>query len=416
MNITVFPSLLEGEIVPPPSKSVFQRLVAGAMLSAGTTRIGNPSYSDDGMAAVGMDATLGALIEEDGADLLVRGPLSPGHGNLHAGESGLGMRLFAPLSTISGIDIMLDGQGSLLNRPHPMFGKVFPDLGIHVQSAGDYLPFALSGKLQPGNLVVDGSYSSQFISGLLMALPCCNGNSTLRIENPVSTPYIEMTLEVLEAFGIEIHRKEEWYFEIPGPQNYTELEIDTDNDWSAAAFLLVAGAIAGDGKYQVNGLDTIFTQADQAISGPLLFSGSKLKNNAGDIQVVNHSIKGFNFNATNCPDLFPPLAALAAFADKPSRITGVHRLKYKESNRAMALQKEFGAAGIPIHFEGDDMIIVPADVVPCTFDSHGDHRMAMAGTMLGIGGAPIIIQGAEAVAKSYPEFFDDLADVGVQFQ
>ncbi|MFT4679149.1 MAG: 3-phosphoshikimate 1-carboxyvinyltransferase [Flavobacteriales bacterium] len=416
MNITVFPSLLQGEITPPASKSVFQRLVAGAMLSTGTTRIGNPSYSDDGMAAVGMAATLGAKIEEDGPDILVRGPLNPRHGDLHAGESGLGMRLFAPLAALTGIDLTLGGQGSLLQRPHPMFGQVFPQLGVDVQSVGDFLPFKLSGKLQPGNLVVDGSYSSQFISGLLMALPCCNGNSTLRIENPVSKPYIEMTLEILEAYDIEIHRKEEWYFEIPGPQNYTELDIDTDADWSAAAFLLVAGAVAAEGKYQVNHLDTIFTQADQAISGPLLFSGTKLKNNAGDIQVVNHGIKGFNFDATDCPDLFPPLAALAAFADKESRITGIHRLAHKESNRALTLQSEFGAAGIPIEFEGDTMIIKPADVVPCTFNSHGDHRLAMAGAILGLGGAPIIIENADAVSKSYPSFYDDLADVGAQFQ
>ena len=295
-----------------------------------------------------------------------------------------------------------------------IFEKVLPELGVQVKTNNGSIPLHLRGKLRGGSIQLDGSLTSQVISGLLMALPLCGEDSRLEILNPTSTPYLEMTLEVIESFGVHIEREDDWTFTIPGNQIYEPIDIDCDADWSAAAFLLVAGAIAGEGRYQVNNLDGVFTQADHAVTGPLLFSGTRMKNQSGDYQVVNHMIRGFEFDATDCPDLFPPLAALAAFADKPSIINGVNRLVHKESNRAKAIQEEFGAAGIPVALEGDRMIITPADVVPCSFNSRGDHRMAMAGALLAIGGAPILIKNADAVSKSYPSFFDDLIGLGAE--
>lgn len=370
----------------------------------------------DGISALAMAGNLGAEIEEDGPDLLIHGGLNPIGQELNAGEAGLGIRLFTPIAALHHESLTITGEGSLATRPMGIFEKVLPPLGAFCHTTDGHLPITVKGPLKGGEISVDGSLSSQFLTGLLMALPCAREDSTLHVKQLKSVPYIEMTLEVMHHFGVDITHEDFQVFDIPGDQQYKPREVVVDGDWSGGAFLLVAGAVSGADFFEVKGLTSHFTQADRAITGALLFAGCKLKNQGGDIQVTSHKIRGIDFDLTDCPDLFPPLAALAAFADKPSNFTGLHRLKHKESDRGVVLQQEFAKAGIRIDLNEDTMTVHPGPIQPATLFAHNDHRIAMAAAILGLGGAPITIEGAECIRKSYPEFFDDIAELGADLQ
>ncbi|MED5318182.1 MAG: 3-phosphoshikimate 1-carboxyvinyltransferase, partial [Bacteroidota bacterium] len=236
--------------------------------------------------------------------------------------------------------------------------------------------------------------------------------------------YIQMTLEVLEDMGLDIELLEEdedartLLLRVPGSQQAQARDMAIDGDWSAAAFLLGLGALCAPHHLNVEGLHSTYTQADEAIKGALLFGGCRLAGTDEGVQVMAGKPKSFTADLTDSPDLFPPLAALAAFGKKPSTLKGLHRLGNKESNRGKVIQSEWAHVGIQVDLDesADTMTIHPGPVQPGRMSSHGDHRMAMAAALFGAAGAPVEIEGAEAVAKSYPAFFDDLEALGVQIQ
>lgn len=414
MKLTVHPSSLQGTVVAPPSKSVFQRVVAASLLSKSTTRLTNPCFVDDGLASLSMAGALGATIEEDGEDLIVTGGYNPRQEFLEAGESGLGIRLFTPLTALHHEPLEIRAGGSLTKRPMNQLADPLREMGAQFESTDGFAPLKVCGPLKPGTAHVDGSLSSQYVTGMLMALATLDGDSVMNVSNAKSTPYIDMTIEVMAAFGVDVIHKNYERFDVFGNQVYECDTVHTPGDWSAGAMLLVAAAISGGGLVRVAGLDNSFTQADQSIAGAMLFAGCKLANEPDGIRVTAHKIRGFKFDATDCPDLFPPLAALACYADKPSEITGIHRLASKESDRALALQSELGKVGIKVELKSDVMIIHPGPIQPAEIDSHEDHRIAMALALIALGGASITIAGAECVSKSYPEFWDDISDLGAQ--
>jgi 3-phosphoshikimate 1-carboxyvinyltransferase len=225
---------------------------------------------------------------------------------------------------------------------------------------------------------------------------------------------------VLQAFGIQVATVSEGVFFCRGGQTYSPQDLRIDGDWSAAAALLVAGMLAADPVLTVEGLDNRFTQADEAIRGALLFAGGAASGTDSGIQVAKRPVRAFDVNLEHSPDLFPVLAALAAFADKPSRLRGARRLAYKESDRATAIIETWKRVGIQVTREDDALVIHPRKgqekVLPARIHAGDDHRMAMAAALLGLAGAPIEIEGAECVAKSYPAFFDDLEDLGAQIR
>lgn len=414
MKRTVSPSYLEGQVEAPGSKSIMQRVLAAALLCSETTVIHRPADNADSFHALECILQLGADVEEDeNGSLHITGGKLPPQEPLNVGESGLAMRLFAAIAAMSGYPVELKGQGSLLTRPLTAFEEVFPQLGAEIKTTGGKLPAVIQGPFTGGEFTLDGSMSSQFLSGLLMALPLAQQDSTIHVTDLKSKPYVDLTLEVLDRFGIVVVHKDYESFRIPGRQTYQPAEITIDGDWSAAASLLVAGAIASRNGIQIKGLGGDFTQADKAITGPLLFCGARLMNQDGDVSIFAPKRIGFNFDATDCPDLFPALAALAVFCKKPSTIIGVSRLTHKESNRGLVLQKEFAKAGVQIDIDGDVMTIHPQKKLKaCTISSHNDHRIAMAAALLGLAGAPVTIDGTEAVDKSYPDFFEDLIELG----
>ena len=427
MILRVLPSTLTSDTVwAPPSKSVMQRVIALATLADGRTMISRPSESDDCTHALMMAAQLGADIElgEDAVAIHGTFPLKPRETSLTPGESGLGLRLFGVLSALHDGPLTLERAGSLLQRDVSGLAEALDAFGVKVQhtAPGEH-PIVL-GPIRGAHVSLDAAGSSQVLTGLLCALAHASGDSLLNLHGVVSRPYIQMTLEVLEDMGISVDVVEEdaderqLLLRVAGGQRAKAMDVAIDGDWSGAAFLMALGVLCAPHHLNVEGLHSTYTQADEAIKGALLFGGCRLAGTDEGVQVLAGKPKSFQVDLTDSPDLFPPLAALAAFAKKPSSLRGLHRLGNKESNRGRVIQSEWAKASIRVDLDEttDTMVVHPGPVQSARLSSHGDHRMAMAAALLGAAGAPIEIEGAEAVAKSYPSFFDDLESLGVQIQ
>ena len=418
MIVTISPGNISGIINAPASKSSMQRACAAALLQEGVTNIMNPGNSNDDLAAIGVIKNLGATVEHVSDDHLTveSGGVKPVFGEMNCGESGLGIRMFAPVAALSNEEIIIQGTGSLLTRPMDFFDDIFPKLGIKIESAEGKLPIKIKGPLQPSDITIDGSLSSQFLTGLLMAY----GKSTTKpvvitVTNLKSKPYIDLTLQVMRHFGYNIINNNYESFEVhpvaklaDQPINYT-----VEGDWSGGAFLLVAGAIAGE--ITVKGLDVFSTQADKAILQALMMCEALISIEESQIVIGPGKLKAFHFNATDCPDLFPPLVALAAYCEGTTVIEGVSRLAHKESNRGLTLQEEFAKMGIEIILQGDLMLVNgnKSSIKGATVHSRHDHRIAMACAVAALkANGDTTIEDAEAINKSYPRFYDHLVKLG----
>jgi 3-phosphoshikimate 1-carboxyvinyltransferase len=414
---TVKPGKISGIINAPTSKSSMQRACAAALLNEGTTVITNPGNSNDDLAALGVIKNLGATILKDQANQLTvesKG-VQPVSGEMNCGESGLGIRMFAPIAALSKGEIIISGTGSLLTRPMDFFDEIFPMLSIEIESKKGKLPIKIKGPLQPANITIDGSLSSQFLTGLLMAYGKATTQPvTITVTNLKSKPYIDLTLQVMKDFGYTVINNQYESFEIHPLLNSVKQPINytVEGDWSGAAFLLVAGAIAGE--ITVKGLDVFSTQADKAILQALTMSEAVMSIEEKQIVIGPGKLKAFHFNATDCPDLFPPLVALAAYCDGTTVIEGVSRLAHKESNRGLTLQKEFAKMGVEIILQDDLMVVKGGNGLQgATVHSNHDHRIAMACAVAALKAAgDTVIEEAEAINKSYPDFYEHLKKLG----
>jgi 3-phosphoshikimate 1-carboxyvinyltransferase len=441
------PSNISGTIQAPASKSSMQRACAAALLAKGKSIIHNPGHSNDDKAALDIIKKLGAEVIINPQDAVHNEePARPADGliinsngilpiadEVNCGESGLSIRMFTPIIAMADKKITIDGEGSLLNRPMDFFDEILPQLGVEVHSNNGKLPIKIKGPLQPKNIEIDGSLSSQFLTGLLMAYSAAPPKSSpkgrtseesddsqfsIMVRNLKSKPYIDLTLDVMRQFGLRI----------PENRNYEKFIFHNDSskippsggggaytvegDWSGAAFLLVAGAIAG--PITIRSLDMMSTQADKAIMQALGNANASFAIEAKGIKIRPAEMKAFEFDATDCPDLFPPLVVLAAYCNGQTKIKGVNRLTHKESNRAESLQQEFGRMGVKIEVNGDIMIIHGGKTVRGTkLHSHHDHRIAMACAVAALKAeGETVIEEADAVKKSYPDFYDDLKKLG----
>jgi 3-phosphoshikimate 1-carboxyvinyltransferase len=417
MIATIQPSQLTGTIHAAASKSSMQRACAAALLTVGETVLLNPGKSNDDLAAIDVIRKLGASIENDSeGNLVIRSSgIHPKNNEVNCGESGLGIRMFTPIAALSAEPITLNGTGSLLTRPMDFFDEILPKLGVKVRSSNGKLPLAIQGPLQPANIEVDGSLSSQFLTGLLMAYGAAGANGvTITVKDLKSKPYIDLTLQVMKHFGWEVGNDnyERFSFDRSEKVENKSQKYTVEGDWSGAAFLLVAGAVAG--PLTVKGLDVFSTQADKAILQALMDCGCRLSVEPDKIDIgPMPSLKAFHFNANDCPDLFPPLVALAAYCDGTTVIEGVKRLTHKESNRALTLQEEFTKLGIEIVLQDDLMLVKGGTAVGATTHSHHDHRIAMACAVAGLkASGEVIIEEAEAINKSYPDFYEHLEKLG----
>lgn len=435
MKVTIHPSKLKGIIQAPASKSSMQRACAAALLSNGETRVLNPGHSNDDKAALGIIKALGAEIIENDGELIVKSgglPFTIHHSPLtiDCGESGLSIRMFTPLVALNNKEITINGSGSLAARPMDFFDEILPQLGVKIKSNEGKLPMTIQGPLQSKDIEVDGSLSSQFLTGLLMAYAATPLNPpqgatsdsdsstvTIKVNNLKSKPYIDLTLDVMKQFGMRM----------PENRNYEEFIFSNDStpdsrlpthdytvegDWSGGAFLLVAGAIAG--PITVRGLDLSSTQADKAIVDALMAANAGIAMDAKGIVIHPTEMNGFYFDATDCPDLFPPLVALGAYCNGKTTIKGVSRLTHKESNRAITLQDEFDKMGVTIDLDVDEMIIHGGGIVKgADVHSNHDHRIAMACAVAALRATDeTVIEEAQAVKKSYPDFYQNLKSLG----
>jgi 3-phosphoshikimate 1-carboxyvinyltransferase len=413
MKKSVRPSVIKGTVTAPASKSMMQRAIAAALLAEEPVRISNLTYSNDSRAALSVIQRLGAAVEDKGRFIEVSGGKNATGDVLNCGESGLGIRMFTPIASLWPGTLTLTGEGSLLGRPVTMAVDPLRRLGVKVSTTNGCPPLTVTGPLKGGEAAVDGSVSSQFLTGLLMALPKAPGDSHLTVKNLKSTPYIDMTLSLLKRFGVEVSHSRYRDFQIKGNQHYRLNEdlYSVEGDWSGAAFLLVAGAVGG--SVTVTGLDTASPQADRAIIDALRAAGASVTLGENTVSVKKRELAAFEFDATHCPDLFPPLVALACSCKGATILTGVERLTHKESNRAESLQNEFTALGGDIRVRGNVMEIKGMELKGGTIDSHNDHRIAMAGAIAAVDAKEtVIIRDSRCVAKSYPGFFQDFQTIG----
>lgn len=402
MQAIIRPGNMSGVVTIPPSKSMMQRACAAALLHNGTTVITNPGRSDDDKAALNVIQQLGAEVYEtinNTIEIVSRG-LRPKTDVIHCEESGLSARLFIPIAALSHTDITVTGTGSLLHRPMKEYLEVLPKLGVSILETNDGLPMSIRGPMQPGNIEIDGSASSQFLTGLLTVYAFTATKPVhISVSHLVSKPYIDLTLQILKLFGKEVVNEDYRKFIIdPQHKQVDEVNIHIEGDWSAGANFIVAQAMGAE--VYIKGLNENSGQADAVIT-----------------EVVNGN-KPFEFDATHSPDLFPILAVYAGYCKGRSQIKGLHRLVHKESNRVESIKAMLGELGISFSISDDSLLIEGGkEFTGCTIDAHNDHRIVMAAAIAALNaGGPVTIKGAEAVNKSYPAFFEDLLSLGVDCQ
>ncbi|HYD21837.1 MAG TPA: 3-phosphoshikimate 1-carboxyvinyltransferase, partial [Flavipsychrobacter sp.] len=336
MQAVINPGYISGTVKIPGSKSMTQRAYAAALLHTGSTIVRNPGNSADDLAALQIIQQLGAKVHtlaNNEIEIISHG-VQPIANYIDCGESGLAARLFTPIVAISHLPVTINGSGSLLQRPMHAYTSVFEQLHITAADFNGYIPFTAKGPLKVQNITIDGSQSSQFLSGLLFAYAFTTHEpTTISVTNLKSKPYIDLTLSILEKYGKHVSHHDYSVFHIQPSVSISTAPviIDIEADWSSAAFWMVAAAI--NGEINIEGLNLDSLQADKAILGVLQSAGVSMSIGFENIAVKKSRIRGFDFDATHAPDLFPVLAVLASFSfDEESYITGLHRLWQKESN------------------------------------------------------------------------------------
>ena len=442
-----FPFIDSEPLSMPVSKSFAQRAIIAAALADGTSHLRGYTPCGDNEAALQVARNLGAEVNVNGNEVTIKGISAQSGGlnlpELHVGESGLLTRMLIPLmAQLSPDPVSFTGEKTLLGRPltgakeimDAFEADVIPS-EVEESPSIVRVPLTVKGPLKAGRAEISGKHGSQLISGLLMALPFAEKNSSLIVHEPKSIPYMFITLEVLKKFGIKIGNDmlggpdflasdgdwslcTEMVFKVKGGQKYKAADIDLEGDWSAAANFLVAGAIFG--KAELQGLDTTSLQADLSIMDILMDAGaslSQLDGDRGNITVQRAPLKAFRVDASNCPDLFPIVSVLAAFCQGTSRLAGVGRLANKESDRARAIMEMLTQMGVRACVEGDEMVIEGHSLAQRLLDncllkgglytSHHDHRMVMALKVASLGAdGPISIDDEQCVAKSFPQFHE----------
>ena len=416
MNVKVGKNpLKKGQVRVISSKSDGHRSLIAAALAEEESVLFVDGWSDDLEATTRCLQALGAEIykEPSGIEVVpIRRNLDK-EVVLDCGESGSTLRFLLPVAAALGRTAVFEGQGRLPERP---IGILLDELAKHgCTVSGDKLPVKLEGKLQSGVYTLPGNISSQFITGLLFALPLLEGDSEIQLTTAAeSVGYINMTLKTLKTFGVEVQERENGWF-IPGGQSFEGPRMRfTEGDWSNAAFWLTAGAIKGSVGCQ--GLDMESAQGDRAIVSLLEEFGAETKMILNQVTVTNKEMKGIEIDASQIPDLVPILCVAGAGAEGKTVIYNAGRLRIKESDRLAAMAECLKKIGVEAEEKEDGIIITGGCNPPegeVVIDSHGDHRIVMAMAIAAVSlGVDIIIENADAVNKSYPSFFIELKKLG----
>lgn len=405
-DLKLEPVKLKGSVTVPPSKSLAHRAIICASLAEGRSKIRNIQYSEDILATIAGMRAFGAVIQTEEDTVIIDGipDYSSAEGRtINCNESGSTLRFLIPLATLFEGKTRFTGQGKLGTRPLDTYEEIFSKQGLHYRPSNtDELDLTVEGSLRPGIYDVRGDVSSQFITGLLFTLPLLEAESEIRMTTPLeSEGYVDLTLSMLKTFGINIDfDKEKQVFRVEGNQVYRAQNTTVEGDYSQAAFFLSANAL--DNSVEVNGMNPASLQGDREIIAIL----EQLNDGASDERTIDGS---------QCPDIIPVAALVAALSDGRTTFTNLERLRIKESDRLEAVQKELARLGADIEIDGDALLIKGRTILKggATVWSHKDHRIAM---MLAVASTvceePIIIRDTECVAKSYPDFWDVFEQLG----
>ncbi len=411
MNQIVSKSELRGSLSAPTSKSSLQRHITAAMLSKGQSTIAFESLSADveNVLAVAKQLTNSAQIIDK--NIIIDGGINKLSTKINVGESGLALRMLTPILSTTGNHYQIFGSGSLLNRPIDFIVESLTQAGVDIESNSGSLPLLLNGRINKSKLFVDGALSSQLLTGYLMAAPLLNDDVEIIVGKLKSRPYIDLTISILKEYDIEVINDNYKRFFIKSGQKYKAVNTHAEGDWSGVAFLLVAAAISGE--ITVTNIDNESKQGDRKIVDVVQKVGANVEISHNQITVGKNNLRAYEFDATDTPDLFPPLVALAVNCEHTSKIKGVSRLAHKESDRANTLKTEFEKLGASIKIEGDYMFVKGSKLRGATVHSHNDHRIAMALATAALTiNEQVTIQQSEAVAKSWPSFFDSFKALG----
>lgn len=415
-KIIIKPKLLKGNIVVPSSKSLGHRGIIAAALSRGISRVYNIQLSKDIEATMELMKELGAVVNIEDQNLYIDGRKMFSYEkklDLRCRESGSTLRFLIPLALTKDGDYIFHGEGKLISRPLEPYYEIFEEKGIKYSREEDGLPLKVSGKLTSGTYRVRGDISSQFITGLLFSLPILEGNSRIQITTKLeSKGYIDLTLDILKDFGIEIENNNYKEFNIRGAQKYNSRNYYVEGDYSQGAFFLVAGALGS--SIVCSGLNKDSLQGDKVILDILEAMGCNVEESEEGIKVKPSKTKGIEIDASNCPDLVPILTVLASLSEGETKIVNAKRLRIKECDRLHAITKELNKLGANI-IELEDSLIISGvnELKGGEVDSHNDHRIVMALAIAATRArGNVIINNPRAVEKSYPNFFKDYFKLG----
>ncbi len=403
MDIRITPGPLAGTVTPPPSKSIAHRAILAAALTNGTSTIQNVALSQDIEATLRCITALGGAWEREGDTLYVSGGWhrewdTAALPHLDCGESGSTLRFLIPLALTLNNGGVFTGRGRLMERPQQPYFDIFDEKGISYEQKDGAL--TVRGELTPGEYHLPGNVSSQFVTGLLYALPLMEWESQIVLTSPLeSRGYVDMTLDVLKDFGITVENQSYERFIVPGDQWCTARDYTIEADWSQAAFWMAAGSLGI--PVEVTGLNDRSIQGDRVID----------EHFASFAWGTGRRVE---IDVSDCPDLLPPLAVMAAFHDGTTRLTNAARLRLKESDRLATVTKMLTALGGQVE-EGPDWLAIPETrfLKGGTVDGANDHRIVMAAAIAATRcTGPVTIMGAEAVNKSYPNFWEEYKRLG----
>ena len=401
---------MKGTVDAIASKSDAHRTLIAAALSDKKTKLMLNSTSDDIRATSDCLKSAGAVIDEDGTNLIVTPVSKTDKATFNCHESGSTIRFMIPVAAALGIDSVFTGSGRLPERPQTPLLKALSEHGVNVSDDGEF-PTRISGQLESGVFTLPGNVSSQFVTGLLFALPLLDGDSEIRLIPPVeSRPYINMTISTLKKFGIEVCENGDSYF-VKGNQKYiSPEEIVIDGDWSNGAFFAAFGAVS---DITVNGLFADSIQGDKAIADIVKMMGADVTMNDSSLIVSKNQLHGLDIDVRNIPDLVPVIATLAVFAEGTTTIYNAERLRIKESDRLATVSEIIRLAGGDITENHGGLVIKGGKKLNDSFtiNAYNDHRLVMAAAMLA-SHSVVTVENAQTVSKSYPLFFEDLTKLG----
>ena len=416
-KVIIKPSLLKGEVIIPPSKSLGHRGIIAASLSRGVCKIFNVQYSKDILATLNIMENLGVKVKKDENSLMIDGKdifnFYKDEISLDCNESGSTLRFLIPVSLIRHGNYVFCGGGKLGERPLKPYYEIFDEKNINYFVDEGGLPLHISGGLKSGIYKVEGNVSSQFITGLMFALPMLDGDSEIHIINKLeSKGYVDLTLDVLRCFGIIIENYDYKTFKIKGNQSYEAKDYYIEGDYSQGAFFLVAGAIGS--SIDCKGLKESSLQGDKVIIDILKRMGALVVRNGDNVCAKPSKTKGIDIDVSDCPDLVPILAVLGSLSQGTTKILNAKRVRTKECDRLMAITKELNKMGAKITELEDSLIIEGINEFEGgTVSSHNDHRIAMALSIAATRAKnPVVIEEANSIEKSYPNFYEDYILLG----